>query len=350
MIDLSLHRPEPLLRHHARPVDASTPPRVGAERLRAGDSLLVTDRYTTGEQILAQLDFLMPPPPPGASYQVRHNHWRTHRDTSLRLLAPVRMNRLDLQDARPIGLLDELYPDCPTFVLPFVQIQELHGAWNRYVEGVHLAVLGHKLHPYYGTYVPTRVTHLELFGTWLSQYPGPRNRAIDVGTGCGVLALMLARAGFGRVLATDISPNALESVARDLRRLNPPPPVDLMCADLLEEVKSPVDLIVFNPPWMRGEIEGHLDEALFFQDPDLFRRFFEQSAARLNPQGRVVVLFSNIMELVQPAEPHPILRELERGQLRLIQKLHRRVKPTPGPNGELRKTRERVEVWELGKV
>ena len=50
--------------------------------------------------------------------------------------------------------------------------------------------------------------------------------ALDVGTGAGVLALMLARAGFEHVEAVDINPNACESVRRyrvlrlDLSRQN----------------------------------------------------------------------------------------------------------------------------------
>jgi methylase of polypeptide subunit release factors len=129
-------------------------------------------------------------------------------------------------------------------------VQELFGAWNRYREGVPLAVLGHRLFPFYGTYVPTRVSHLELFGTWLHQHKGSRSRAIDVGTGCGVLALMLCRAGVQRVLATDINPNAVESVSRELGRLAPRPPIDLFCGDLLGPDPTPADLIVFNPPWI----------------------------------------------------------------------------------------------------
>ncbi|PKN45918.1 MAG: hypothetical protein CVU59_07655 [Deltaproteobacteria bacterium HGW-Deltaproteobacteria-17] len=345
----NLHRPEPILRHTARPVDRSVPPQAAAARLRDGETLLVTDLYTTGEAILARLDALLRPPPHDAPFDARQAHRRAHRAAVLRLLAPIEDHRLALADACPIGFLDELYPDHASFVLPFAQVQELFGAWNRYKEGVHLKVLGHSLFPFYGTYVPTRVTHLELFGTWLHQYKGPRDRAIDVGTGCGVLALMLCRAGVQRVLATDINPNAVESVSRELGRLSPRPPIDLFCGDLLGPDPAPADLIVFNPPWIRGEAEGLLDEALYFTG-DLFGRFFDQAFDRLAADGRVVLVFSNILELVQPDVPHPILAELARGRLRLVQKLSRRVEPSAAPDGTRRRTRERVEIWELARA
>jgi hypothetical protein len=292
---------------------------------------------------------LLPPPAEDASYEDRQAFQRTHRAAALRLLAPIANHRLALAGARPIGFLEELYPGLSKFVLPFLVVQELHGAWGRYHGGTHLAVLGHRIHPFFGTYVPTRTVHLELFATWLSQYQGPRTRAVDVGTGCGVLALMLAKAGFERVLATDNNPNAIESVERELKRLESAPPIALMCGDLFGKDTTPADLIVFNPPWVQGEVGDLLDQALLFED-DLLPRFFEQATSRLTESGRIVLLFSNLIGLVQPDIPHPILTELDQGRLRLVQKLHRKVKPTRTKSGQRRKTREKVEVWELAKA
>jgi hypothetical protein len=310
---------------------------------------MVTDHYNTGVEILAQLRSLLDRPGPDASYVLRQASSLAWRETSLRLLAPIKDHRLALTDAGVIGFLRELYPRKPRFVLPFVQAQELYGSWNRYLDGVHLTVLGHRVHPFYGTYVPVRTSHLELFGTWLSQYTGPRSQAIDVGTGCGVLALMLCKAGFQRVRATDHNPNAIESVTRELRRLSSSPPIELVQTDLLGKDPTPADLVVFNPPWTQGSVDGLLDQALVFQ-PGLFERFFEQAHARITPSGRVVVVFSNLIQLVQPDVAHPILAELERGRLRLVQKLHRKVKPVLSSTGSRRRTREKVEVWELAKA
>lgn len=345
----TLHRPEPILDPAADRVDRRTSPREAAARLRDGESLLVDDAYGTGATILGELQSLLRAPPEHAPYGVRQAHRRVWREASLRLLAPIEQHRVALADAAPIGFLAELYPELDRFALPLVEVQSLRGAWNLHREGVHLAVLGHRVHPYYGTYAPTRTSHLELFGTWLSQYEGPRARAIDVGTGCGVLALMLCKAGFERVLATDDNPNAIESVRRELGRRPEPPPIDVLHGDLLGEGSRPVDLVVFNPPWTKGTVEGLLDRALYFED-GLFERFFEQAHGRLAPTGRVVLLFSNLIELVQPQVPHPIEAELARGRFGLVQKLTRKVKPPPDESGRRRRTRERVEVWELAGV
>jgi precorrin-6B methylase 2 len=345
----ALHRPEPIFTHSARPVDQATPPAWAAARLREGEPLLVTDRYSTGAEILAVLAAALGEPDPDASFEERRAHKLAARATALGLLAPIEKHRLALSGGRPNGLFAELYPGRPRFFLPFAQVQELHGAWERYQNGVAVPVLGQRLHPYYGVYAPTRTEHLELFATWLSAWSGPRRRAVDVGTGCGVLALLLCRAGFGSVLATDINPNAIESVARQCKRLPEPPPIELLHGDLFGADRAAADLVVFNPPWQQGKVQGLLDSALIFEE-GLFERFFDQALARLSPAGRIVLVFSTVLQLARPELPHPILAELERGRLRLVQKLNRRVRPGPTPAGQPRKTREQVEVWELARV
>ena len=84
---------------------------------------------------------------------------------------------------------------------------------------------GHRLHPFWGTYLPNRMTHLNYL-VWLSQYTGSRDVGVDVGVGCGVLALMMCRAGFTRVIGTDSNANAV-SVMREMHRVTYPTPLEL---------------------------------------------------------------------------------------------------------------------------
>lgn len=344
-----LHRPEPLVEVRARPVDHTAPPEACARALMGGELLRVTDHYRTGVAILAALNQRLGSPEASAPFGVRQEAERSFRTAALRLLAPVRGGVVQLDDAGTCGFLTDLYPEFDAFDLPFIEVQALHGAWQRYQKGSRLAVLGRTVHPFYGAYAPSRTSHLELFGTWLSQYDGPRGQAVDVGTGCGVLAFMLAKAGVDRVVATDSNPNAVESVKRELIRLDSPLPIVPVCADLLGEESEAVDLIVFNPPWVRGEADDLLGQALCFQD-GLFERFFDQAAERLAPDGRVVMVFSNVIRLMQPDVPHPIDTELNGDRFRLVQRLQRKVKPSRGPDGSKRRTREKVEVWELARA
>lgn len=340
----ALHRPEPVLRHRAQPIDRNVPKAQAAAWLREGRSLIVTDRFGTGLDILAELRVQLEDPGEAADYVVKRTFREAFQSASKRLLAPVIGRKVALPDAPRAGFLAELYPDHADFALPVEDAKVLSSAWDWYEQGVHFPVLGYRVHPFYGTYIPARMEHLELFGTWLAKYKGARNRAIDVGTGSGVLALQMARAGFQQVIATDINPNAIESVARQMRRLPVAPPIKLEHADQFGADRGPLDLIVSNPPWMKGEVGRTLDLAMYFQD-GFFERFYEQSLQRLAPGGRIVFVFSNIIELSQPDVPHPIQTELDRGRFRLVEKMTRKVKPSPG-----RRTREKVEIWELAAV
>jgi len=339
----ALHRPSPVL-VSAEPVDRRTSPAELADRLLDGSTLVLTDRFATGRAVLRALNRRMPTPASDAPYAQRREHRKHKLHAARRLLAPIAKHIIDLAEAPACGFLAELYPDLPDTQLSFVDLEDLCRAWRIHDEGVHLDVLGHRLHPFYAAYAPTRTEHLELFGTWLSQFKGSRTRAADVGTGCGVLALMLARSGASHVVATDINPNAVESVRRQL--LRHPAPIEPVEADLLAGVDRGLDLIVFNPPWIRGDPRRPLDRALFYED-GLFERFFAEAAKRLTPEGRVVMVFSNILRLGQKDVPHPIDAELERGRFVQVQKLQRRIRPSG--HGEKRRTKERVEIWELAR-
>ena len=340
----ALNRPEPVLRHRAEPVDQNVPVAQAAAWLCEGRSLIVTDRFGTGLDILQALRVKLEDPGENAGYVEKRTFREAFQAASKRLLAPVVGRKVALADAPRAGFLSELYPDHADFALPVEDARVLSSAWEWYEQGVHFPVLGYRVHPFYGTYIPARMEHLELFGTWLAKYTGARDRAIDVGTGTGVLALQMAKAGFKQVIATDINPNAIESVARQLRRLPVASSIELQHADQFGEVRGPLDLIVSNPPWMKGEVGRTLDLAMYFQD-GFFERFYDQALERLAPGGRVVFVFSNIIELSQPEVPHPIQTELDRGRFTLVEKLKRKVKPSPG-----RRTREKVEIWELAVV
>ena len=83
-------------------------------------------------------------------------------------------------------------------------------------------------------------------------------RVLDVGTGCGAIALSIAREHPGaRVIATDSSPDALALAGENAQRLGLE--LELAPGDLLAGVAGPFDLVVSNPPYVSAAELGSLE-------------------------------------------------------------------------------------------
>lgn len=92
---------------------------------------------------------------------------------------------------------------------------------------------------------------LERFAPWV-RHPGKVHAALDIGTGSGCIALALAHAfPHARVDASDISTEALEVAARNVRAQRLGARVRLVHSDLFKNLgKRRYDLIVSNPPYV----------------------------------------------------------------------------------------------------
>ncbi len=330
-------------------VDKTIDPGDIAKALIDGKYFLVSDYFSTGLAILAALRRTLDKGRPGDSHSDERAFRSAFKTASARLLVPIRDNRIDLKKAPAIGWLKELYPDISRFVLSFPQVQGLNSSWQWYEKGAQMPVLHRRLHPFYGTYLPTRFEHLELFAGWLKKYRGNQTLAIDVGTGCGVMAFQLSQAHWPRILATDINPNALESVRRELKRKPARAEIKTEEADLLGKGEEPADLIVFNPPWLPGKTHNTLDLAIYYPE-DLFERFFAAAAKRLAPKGRVIVIFSNLAQTEDSGSGHPVRKELEEGgRFELVQRLEGKVGASSNKTKRRKRvpSKEIVELWEL---
>jgi release factor glutamine methyltransferase len=81
----------------------------------------------------------------------------------------------------------------------------------------------------------------------------PSLTVVDVGTGCGAIALALAtRLPSLRIIATDISPAALALAQRNAESLGLASSLRFLCGDLLAPLDQPVDIVVANLPYIRS--------------------------------------------------------------------------------------------------
>ena len=332
-----------------------------AEKLLSGSFVRIQDAYPTGMKVMAELKHQVFGGRKGAGkkpgknraddFQTYRAQRTTFRHASNRLLVPVQDNRIALQKSPEIGWLKELYPDVSGFLLPFPQIQGLNSSWQWFLKGIRFPVLKHAVYPWYGTYFPTRFDHLFLFEEWLENYSGSRSHALDIGTGCGVLAFQLLKHGFEQVLATDINPGAIITVRENAKHQGVEGRLEARLSDLFEGCDRKADLMVFNPPWLPTDSEYEttvLDKAIYYE-PDLFERFFSDAARFLDDDGRIVMFFSNLGRTEGMQKDHPIEQEL--AQNRRYKKVRVLRRKAAGPSRRTRRRDHRkeeyVELWEL---
>lgn len=206
------------------------------------------------------------------------------------------------------------------------------------------------MHPYYGVYFPTRFDHLILFDNWLKRYKGAKKTAIDVGVGSGVLTLQMVNQGFQKVFGTDTNLNAIVGLTKFMADTKISRKVALDFASLFGKWDKPTELIVFNPPWLPASQELDKNDEAIYYNQGLFPAFFTEAAKRLLPEGKLVILFSNLAQITGVTKTHPIETELAKGgRFKLETRLKRKVKAASKKTTRHHEWRgaEEVELWVL---
>jgi release factor glutamine methyltransferase len=118
---------------------------------------------------------------------------------------------------------------------------------------------------------------------------------LDLGTGCGIGAIVAAEAGAARVVAVDIEAVAVECARRNVARHGLEQRVDVREGDLFEPVEGErFDLVAFNPPYLAarpGSFDAGLERALR-APPDLPERFAARLDSHLVPGGCALLVLS----------------------------------------------------------
>jgi HemK-related putative methylase len=133
-------------------------------------------------------------------------------------------------------------------------------------------------------------------GTFLAETLNPDTcppgaRALDLGTGSGIGAIVAARYA-AQVIATDINPEAVRCAQLNALAHHLEQRMETRVGDLFEPVRGErFEVILFNPPYYRGRPRDLSDHA--WRSTDVFDRFLRELPAHLTPGGRALVVLSS---------------------------------------------------------
>ena len=123
----------------------------------------------------------------------------------------------------------------------------------------------------------------------------PGERVLEIGCGSGVVSIHCAKNGC-IVTAVDINPEAVETarINADLNYV----PLDVIHSDVYDSVDGVFDTIIFNLPYLPVEEEGMAEKAWSGGVDGMgpLPRLLNESPKYLDPNGRVVVVTSSLMD------------------------------------------------------
>lgn len=159
--------------------------------------------------------------------------------------------------------------------------------WRK--KGLEVPGLKGRLTPHWGVWAPTRTEYLGL----LDSLDVKGKHVLDLGTGTGVIGLMLLQRGAAKVTAVDRDERAVACATENAVRLRL---ADRFTASLQDGYpQGRFDLVVCNPPWIPATPKTRIDHAVF----DEGSRFLLTALGGLRAHATEgALLISNLAELL----------------------------------------------------
>ncbi|RKT08763.1 methyltransferase family protein [Streptomyces sp. 1114.5] len=240
--------------------------------------------------------------------------FRRHRQERARLarILGMLLVPLDADHRVPLHRAPDVREAClaaygPLLENSIVSLRELLGVigaqqWR--LRGVEVPALGARIHPHYGVFPPTRGEYVDLVAraplppAALRPTAAGHPLALDLGTGTGVLAAVLAKRGLRRVLVTDANPRALACAQDNAHRLGLADRIEAAGTALYPPGDDRAALVVCNPPWLPGRAASALDQGVYDPDSRMLHGFLDGLARRLLPGGEGWLVLSDLAELL----------------------------------------------------
>lgn len=355
-----------------RPENGSQPPRRivviddtftadSAFRLASqGSSMLWRGDFNNARQLLNALarrvDQHRNKKGPHASLQEAFNLYRLAQSQRARLLNSVLIEldenfHIALRRAPDVkeACLAALGTIAGPILLPLHTLQGITGSFEWRTKGVAIAALHERIHVHYGVFSPLRGEYIEL----IAQAPlPPASVAVDVGTGSGVLAAVLAQRGIAKIIATDLDERALACARENITRLELEQQVEVRRADLFPD--GQYGLIVCNPPWLPARPTSNIEHAIYDPDSQMLTGYLNGLAKHLAPQGEGWLVLSDLAEHLGLRPADFLENAIKQAGLQILGRLsakprHPKALDESDPLHQARKA-EVTTLWRLGKA
>lgn len=140
----------------------------------------------------------------------------------------------------------------------------------------------------------TPVSHL--LGQAILDEVADTDRVLDMGTGCGVNAILAASRSTD-VTAVDTNPHALAAAEANAERNGVADRVLVQHSDVFSDVSGVFDLIVFDPPFRWFTPRDHLENASTDPGYRALNTFFAGVGDHLAENGRMLIFFGTSGDL-----------------------------------------------------
>ena len=218
--------------------------------------------------------------------------------------------------------------------------------WRK--KGIPVPAVEGRIYPHFGVFSPVRGEYVDLVAT--APLPEGCELAIDIGTGSGILAAVLARRGIKRVVATDQDPRALQCATENARNLGLTATVEVIEADLFPDGRAP--LVVCNPPWVPAQPSSPVEYAVYDPDSRMLRGFLGGLGAHLAPGGEGWLIISDLAEHLGLRSRDELLGWIAAGDLKVVGRIDTRPKhPKSRDAGDplhAARAAEVTSLWRLG--
>lgn len=318
--------------------------------LKKGDFIEITDTFPTVLQIYTWLKKKLRIKE-SSTYLSYKSKRALLSQLSSQIFLAVEQGMLKVKKAPTCLWLKEIYGE-QSFLISLKDFFSLNASYQNYLSGKSYPFFEHKIFPHFGVYFPNRIEHLELLFEYLPNFKNKlESRVLDLACGSGVVSLMLLESGFQKIQATDINPFAISTIKEAVTRLSLERSLSVTQSDMFESIEGKYDLIIVNPPWLPGEGKNLL-MAANEGSSQFLDKFFAELGPYLSDDGDLIVLFSNMAELLELSPNNEVLEYSKTlPDLVLKQYLEKPVekKRIQYKWQKLLKDKEKVQLWHFKK-